>query len=300
MSLKNKQRVYALNCLTSIIISLLLVASVWAKDLDEIRQAGVLRHLGISYANFVHGENSGLDVELMQNFAKHLGVRYLYVETTWQNAIADLTGTVVKPKDGDIQVVGKSKVLGDVVATGFTILPWREKIVDFSSPTFPTGVWLIAGADSTLEPIKATGNIETDIISVKSKLAGHSVLALQDSCLDPSLYGLSQTGAEVQLFPSERNLDDMIPAVMAGVADTTLMDVPVALIALEKWPGEIKVIGPISPMQQMACAFSKDSPHLKKAFNDFYATIKADGTYIKMVKKYYPTVFGYYGDFFNQ
>ena len=274
-------------------------ACVWGGDLKEVLRAGKLRHLGIPYANFVTQGKSGLDVELMQLFAAHLGVKYEFVETNWQDVVADLTGKVVKPRGEDVEVIAESPIRGDVIATGFTILPWRKKVLDFSTPTFPTGVWVIARADSDLQPIAPTGDISQDIKAVKKALQGKSVLALKDSCLDPSLYGLNETGAEVKLFPSNRNLNEMIPTVMAGMADTTLMDVPVALIALEKWPGEIKVVGPVSPLQGMACAFRKTSPKLRQAFDGFFGKCKADGTYQKLVRKYYRSVFSYYGEFFK-
>ena len=85
---------------------------------------------------------------------------------------------------------------------------------------------------------------------------------------------------------------------MSRAADTTLMDVPVALIALEQWPGKIKVVGPVSEPQAMACAFPKSSPKLLAKFNAFFAKIKADGTYKRLVEKYYPSLFVYYPDSF--
>lgn len=270
-----------------------------AGDLDEVMRRGKLLHLGIPYANFVTQEKAGLDVELMKRFADHLGVEYEFVETSWQNIIADLTGKIVKPQGDSVVITGESEIRGDVIATGFTVLPWREKIVDFSVPTFPTGVWLIARADSALEPIKPTGEINRDIMAVKALLREKSVLALADSCLDPNLYGLSETGARVKLFPQDRDLSEMIPSVMAHMADATLMDVPVALVALEKWPGEIKVIGPLSPMQTMACAFDRSAPRLRGAFDRFFRKLKEDGSYFRLVKRYYPSVFSYYGDFFT-
>jgi len=281
-----------------LLLVLLSPVLVSGADLDQVLQTGKLRHLGIIYANFVVPEKSGLDVELMQLFAAHLGVEYEFVETSWANVIADLTGKQVKPQGESVEILGEAPVRGDGVATGVTVLPWRKQIVDFSTPTFPTGVWLIAKADSVLQPIAPTGAIDRDIAAVKASLNGHSVLALANSCLAPELYGLAATGANVQLFPQDRNLDEMIPSVMAGLAETTLMDVPVALIALEKWSGEIKVIGPISPSQEMACAFPKDAAHLRRAFDEFFQQCKSDGTYERLVRKYYPSVFSYYGDFF--
>ncbi len=276
------------------------VAAVNARDLDEVIKAGRLRHLGIQYANFVTKEKTGLDVEMMQQFAAHLGVAYELVETNWQDILPDLTGKKVKPKGDDIDIVGDSPVRGDIIATGFTILPWRTKIVDFSEPTFPSGVWLIARADSPLQPIQPSGNVDLDIRAVKTLLKNRSVLGLKDSCLDTDLYGMIETGAEVKQFASDRNLEEMIPAVIARMTDTTLMDVPVALVALEQWPGEIKVIGPVSPQQGMACAFPKSSPNLRQAFNEFFKQSKANGNYQKLVAKYYPSVFSYYPEFFKK
>jgi ABC-type amino acid transport substrate-binding protein len=272
----------------------------WGGDLESILKAGKLRHLGIPYANFVTNEKTGLDVELIQSFCAHIGVKYELVESNWQNILADLTGKVVKPKGDDVVVISESPVRGDMIATGFTVLPWRTKVADFSKPTFPTGIWLITRGDASIKPIIPSGIIDQDIKSVKTKLQDISVLGLKDSCLDPDLYRLNETGARIKLFPIGRALDDMIPAVIAGMADTTLMDVPVALIALERRPGEIKVIGPISPPQNMACAFPKTSPLLRQKFNDFFRQFKADGSYRRLITKYYPSVFTYYPDFLKK
>ena len=75
-------------------------------------------------------------------------------------------------------------------------------------------------------------------------LDGHEVLVLKNTCLDPELHNLEATGARVRCFPG--SLNELAPAVMNGEAETTILDLPDAFIALEKWPGKIKIIGPIS------------------------------------------------------
>lgn len=286
-------------CILALIVALNVatICTALAQDLDDVVKSGELRHLGIPYAQFVTQENKGLDVELMQLFAKRLGVEYTFVESSWQTIIPDLTGKKVKPSGDDILITGESSIKGDVISTGFTVLPWRKKIVDFSAATFPSGIWLIARSDVSLSPIKPTGNVLEDINSVKKSISEISVLGLKDSCLDPSLYGIAETGARVKHFPVDQDLADMIPAVVAKMTDTTLMDVPVALVALAKWPGKIKVIGPLSEPQDMACAFSKKSPKLKQAFESFFIEFKQSGGYRLLVEKYYPSVFTYYPNF---
>ena len=281
-------------------IAMLVIASVgyaYGSDLAQIKERGVLRHLGVPYANFVTGSGDGLDVELIQLFAKHLDVKYEYVKTSWKDVIGDVSGKKVKPKGEDIEILDDVPVRGDIIANGLTILPWRKKIVDYSTPTFLTQVWLIARVDSPIKPIKPSGDTSKDIAAVKALLRGHSVLGVANTCLDPSLYGLKETGANVRLFDGK--LNELAPAIINRDAETTILDVPDALVALEKWPGKIKVIGPVSHMQEMGCGFRKASPLLRDAFNLFFKEYKKDETYLRLVKKYYPNVFKYYPEFFK-
>jgi len=274
-------------------------SSAMARDLREIRESGVLRHLGIPYANFVTGSGDGLDVELIQKFAQYLGVRYDYVKTNWQDSFGDLIGRKVKPRGNKVEILQATPVRGDLLASGVTILPWRQSVAAFSTPTFPTGVWLIAHAECALQPIVPQGDIAKDIAAVRSLLAGHSILCLRHTCLDPDLYALEETGAKVKFLARIRNLNEMVPAVLNREAEATLLDVPDALIALEKWPGQIKVIGPLTPLQEMGVVFPKDAPKLRQAFNDFFRRITTDGIYLRLVKKYYPSVLRYYEDYFT-
>ncbi len=280
------------------LLLLIPLGTALGADLPEIKKRGVLRHLGVPYAEFVVGAGNGLDSELMKLFAAHLGVRYEYVETSWKSVIGDLTGKRVRPKGTDIEVLGDVPVRGDVIANGLTILPWREKVLDFSTPTFPSGVWLITRADSSLKPIAPTGKINSDIAAVKSLLQDRSVLTMEKTCIDPNLHGIYSTGAKVVLF--DRQLNELAPAIINRDAEASLLDVPDALIALEKWPGKIKVIGPISHNQEMGCGFAKDSPLLRQEFNRFFDKCKKDGSYRKLVQKHYPSVISYFPEFFEK
>jgi len=266
------------------------------RDLDAIKKDGVLRHLGVVYANFVTGLDDGLDVELIKQFAKHLGVKYEYVKTDWDNVLTDLTGLQFEQHGANITITNHVQIKGDIVANGLTILEWRHDIVDFSIPTFPTQVWLIAKSDSKITPIQPTGDITKDIALTREKLKNISLLCKTGGCLDPALYNLEPTGARPKLFPG--NINDLAPAVIMGEAEATLLDVPDALVALQKYPGSIKVIGPLSELQGMAVGFAKEQPHLREEFNKFFMELKESGEYDKLVNKYYPLVYSYFPGFF--
>ena len=278
------------------LLALGLAMPAWSGgDLDAVKERGVLRHLGVPYANFVTGAGDGMDVELMQMFAERLGVRYEYVQTDWKTAIGDLTGEKVRAKGGEIERLGEVPVRGDVIANGMTVIPWREQVVAFGGVTFPTQVWLISRADAPVSPITPTKSLVDDIVQTKSVLDGKTLLGKVDTCLDPDLYDMDATGAQVSLF--DGTLNELAPAIINNESEFILLDVPDALVALQKWPGQIKVIGPVSEEQTMAPAFRPDAPQLRTQFNAFLDEIKADGTFSSLVVKYYPFVVDFFPGF---
>lgn len=267
-------------------------------DLDTVKKTGKLRHLGIPYANFVlENGRDGLDVELMRLFAEHLGVTYEYVDTSWENVIADLTGKKFVTEGDAVTLVGEVPVKGDVIANGFTVLPTRDKMVAYSTPTFPTQIWLVARSDCPVRPIKPSGDLDQDIANVRALLKGRRLLGKPNTCLDPALYDLNESGADIILFHG--NPEELVPAIIKGQADLSLLDMPDALMALDRWPGVIKVIGPLSHIQSMACAFAKEDSALRESFNAFFNTLVKNGTYLKLVNKYYPSFGIYYSEYFS-
>ena len=239
-----------------------------------------------------------MDVEIIALFAKHLGVRYEYVRTDWGTAVEELIGRKVKVKGAEVELAEPVTAKGDLIANGFTVLPWRQKVVDFSTPTFPSQIWLVARADSAMKPIVPTGDVDRNIADVKALLKGKRVLALPKTCLDPDVNRLQETGAEVVLFNGR--LNELAPALVNNEAELTILDVPDALVALEKWPGKIKIIGPMSRQQEMGVGFPKSSPELRDAFNGFFKSLRKEGTYDKLVAKYYPSAPLFFPEFFRK
>jgi len=288
-------------CWISPVISLCMLCMIstvaLATDLDEIKSRGVLRHIGIPYANFVSGAGDGMDVELARRLAQYLGVRYEFVQSDWGTVVQDLIGRKIKVAEGKVEMLEDAPVKGDMIANGFTVLPWRQQVVDFARPTFPNQIWLIARADSPVKPIKPTRNLKKDIVLTRALMKGKTVLTMEKTCLDPALYNLAATGAKIVCRTG--NLNEMAPAVLNREGDLTILDVPDALVALDKWKGRLKIIGPVSDVQQMAVAFSKNSPKLQEAYNAFIRKMQHDGTYMLLIKKYYPAAPRYFPEFFK-
>jgi len=153
-------------------------------------------------------------------------------------------------------------------------------------------------ADSPLKPIIPGDTVETDIAAVKAKLSGISVLGMSGICVDRRLYHLANYDAGVILH--QGNLNELAPAVMNGLAESTLLDVPDSLVALHKWPNAFKVIGPVTQVQNMGVGFRKESLQLREQFNAFLQEFRKNGHYLQLVQKYYPTAIYYFENFFKK
>jgi ABC-type amino acid transport substrate-binding protein len=279
-------------------VACLFVASSWAADLAEIKKRGEIRHIGIRYANFVTGAGDGLDVELMQGFAKRIGVSYKLVYSDFYSVIRDLLGKDVLRKNGEVTLTGDYPIKGDVISTGFTVLPWREAVLLYSDPTLPSQVLLVAPAESNLQPIEGSADLAADIAKTRKAIGSRSVLVMERTCLDPANYGLVNVGIDLKAYNKSANLNEMVPAMLNEEAELTLLDVPDAILDLRKWAGRIKVLGPISGRQMLATAFPKDAPALRDEFNAYLNDIKASGVYDRLVDKYYPGIRRFFPEFF--
>lgn len=268
-----------------------VVLPVAAADLKEIKKAGVIRHLGVPYANFVTGHGDGLDVEIIRRYAEELGVTYQYVQSSWQTVISDLSGKRAFPKGEDVEIVGESEVKGDIIGNGLTVLPWREKVISFSRPYFPTAIWVVARVDSELRPITPTGDLKKDLAATKLLLKGKRVLGIPNTCLDPVLYNLE--GVE-PVYKEGVSLNDVAPALIACESEVSILDVPDSLVALTKYQDKIKILGVITERQAMAFGIPQNSPELLASFNAFLEKLEKDGVLKQLILRYYPGIEYYF------
>ncbi|TCO72786.1 amino acid ABC transporter substrate-binding protein (PAAT family) [Rhodovulum euryhalinum] len=287
-----------LRCMLATLLTTSLLSPALAASLEEIRESGKIRHLGIRYANFVTGAGDGFDVDLMRGFADQIGVEYELVYSDFYSVIRDLLGKDVVTTPDGITLEGDFPVRGDVISTGFTVLPWREEVLLFSEPTFPSQVLLVAPAGSGLSPIHPSGDLGSDIAATKALIGSNSLLVMEKTCLDPSGYGLTGKGIDLRKYTASTNLNEMVPAMLNGTADVTLLDVPDVILDLAQWSGQIKILGPISRPQVLATAFPKDAGDLRDAFDDYLRQIRENGTYDALVDRYYPGIRTFFPVFF--
>jgi ABC-type amino acid transport substrate-binding protein len=111
------------------------------------------------------------------------------------------------------------------------------------------------------------------------------------------LYGIDKI-ATVKYF--DGILNDLAGVVIKGDSEVIILDAPDTFVALQKWPGQIKILGPVSEKQTMACAFRKEDREMLESFNQFLKEIQESGFYMKLIEKYYPAAPIYFPEFFQK
>ena len=92
--------------------TVIVTTAAMAGDLDDVKARGVLRHIGLPYANFNTGSGDGMEAELTTLFAKSLGVKYEFVESDWGPLVQDLIGKKVKVVNGKAELLEDAPVRG--------------------------------------------------------------------------------------------------------------------------------------------------------------------------------------------
>lgn len=278
-------------------ILVVATANYCMADLQEIKAKGELRHLGVPYANFVTGDGEGLDTQIIKAYCDKIGVKYQYVRTDWDNVIGDLSGEKVALIGDKFEVVEKVPVKGDIVGNGFTVIPWRQQVINFSTPYFPSAIWVVAKADSPLSPIQPSMDPKKDVEQTRLLLKGRDVLGIKNTCVDLSLYNLSDSKP---IYKEGVTLNDLAAVLVKGEAEISILDVPDSLVALRKFPGKIKILGAITGKQDMGFGISKGSPQLLASFNEFLAELKASGKLSELIQTYYPGIDKHFPEVMNR
>jgi polar amino acid transport system substrate-binding protein len=146
----------------------------------------------------------------------------------------------------------------------------RKKVVDMTEPYFAGG--LVAMVKDGNTAIKTAADLNGKKISVQ--VGTKSVSYLKEKY------------PQVQLIEVEKN-QEMFALVDIGRADALVTGKPAAFQYARTRPG-LKVMDQQLTTEEYGMALRKDTPELTKAVNEALARMKADGSYAKIVAKWFP------------
>jgi polar amino acid transport system substrate-binding protein len=194
---------------------------------------------------------SGYDIDVMNAIAEDLGLEVEYIDTGFGTIFRDTA-------QGQF----------DTAAAASTITAGRENTVDFTDPYYEAQQALLVPEDS-------------DIASVDD--LGGAVVGAQDGTTGET-YANDETDAEeVRGFPEGPNA---IAAVQTGQVDAVIIDLPVAVDAVEK-QGGLEVAEEITTNELYGFAVAPDNDALREAMNESLQTLKEDGTIEELYQEYF-------------
>jgi polar amino acid transport system substrate-binding protein len=188
------------------------------------------------------------------------------------NAVADEIGLEVVQEETSFDTIFRDVAQGkfDVAVAASTILPERERTVDFSDPYYL--------ADQSL--LVAEG--ETEIKSQDD--LGGKIVGAQDGTTGETYANDETDAAEVRGYPGGT---DAINALRNGQIDAVIVDSPVAEDAVQK-QGGLEIPEKIVTRELYGFSFAPENDALREKVNEALTTLKEDGTITGLYKKYFP------------
>lgn len=250
---------FSLKKLSVLILTFVLLFSVSAVSFG----AGVLKvateagFMPFEYVDEKTGELLGFDMDLIRAVGEILGLEVKIDNISWDGLIPALLNNNY-----------------DAVIAGVTITPQRQASVNFSTPYFESVLTVVT--KNNAQNVTSLADLGGKIAAVQLNTTGDFTASdLQD---EGGLKGVSRFDT----------VPDAMQAVIIGVANVVVVDLPVAEAYLEANPAApLTHVGPVSDNEYYGIAINKNNTALLEQINSALLQLQEDGTYTKIYQKWF-------------
>jgi polar amino acid transport system substrate-binding protein len=197
------------------------------------------------------GKRTGFDIELVEALGVAMGRKIEWIDIDFKGLIPAL--------------ISKR---ADLAMSAIYITDERKKVVDFSDSYFAGGLVVLTTKSG---PIKSLKDLDGKKVSVQ--VGTKSVGYLKDNY------------PKVERIEVEKN-QEMFNLVEIGRADAAVTGKPAAKIFAQAKPA-LTVLSDQLTTEDYGIAVRKDTPEIRDAVNAALKKIKADGSYDKLVQKWF-------------
>ena len=234
------------------------------RSLEEILNSGEIAVITRNNAHcyYLYREQAmGFEYDLAKAFADYLGVRLkVRIAEKWEGMIPDLA-------NGS----------GDFIAASMTITPEREKQVLFSDGYREIQQHIIVHRNN--RDLKGTED-----------LAGQTVHVRKGTSYQERLSTLQKEGIDIRVVLHEDTpTQELISQVEAETIAVTIADSNIAQLNRRYYP-HIRISGTISDNQYLGWGVNPNATHLHSKINAFFKTIKDNGQFDEIYRRYYADV----------
>ena len=233
------------------LLALALAAPLAAQAAEPIRVATDATFPPMEFVE--NGKRTGFDIELVEALGKAMGRPIEWIDIDFKGLVPGLVSRRF-----------------DVAVSAIYITDERKKVVDFTNSYYSGGLVVMV----------KDGN---KAIAKPADLAGKKVSVQVGT---KSVQFLKEKYPQAQLVEVEKN-QEMFNLVDIGRADACVTGKPAAY-QYARTKGGLKVLPEQLTTEEYGIAVRKDLTDLTKALNDALAKVKADGTYDKIVAKWFP------------
>ena len=241
----------------------LLTSCAGEDSLDRIKKSGEIIVLtqNNAHCSYTYRENPmGFEYDLAKAFSRYLGVKLKVLTPPWERLI---------------QALNKGE--GDFIAASMTIVPSRQKEVDFS------GGYL---------RIQQKVIVHTNHLRIKKleNLKGKTIHIRRGTSYAERLAELKADGLEINIkLYDDIPTEEFMRMIANKEIEVTVADSNIALLNRRYFP-DVKISFPIEEPQLLGWAVRNGEKRLLKKINEFFKKIKEDGTFAKIYEKYYANV----------
>lgn len=250
-------------------------AKRFSRDLDEIKESGVLKALTI-YSGTTYflykGRPMGFEYELLERLASDLDV--------------ELEMIVAKDENKLIELLQKGK--GDLLAYGYTITESRKKRINFTTPLYLSHQVLIQRKPENWRRMKLH-EIKNYLVTNPVELIGDTISVKQNSSYASRVKNLSnELGGEIVIDTLEGTLstDKIIKMVADGDIKYTIADENIAFINSSYYP-ILDISTSLSLSQRIGWAVRKRDTQLLANVNQWLENAKKTTDYHVIYNKYF-------------
>jgi polar amino acid transport system substrate-binding protein len=229
-------------------------SSTSAAEVKTIKPGTLVVGVDVPYPPFEQGrppDYEGFEIDLMNEIASRLDLETEYKDTPFDTIFRDLAQ-------------GKF----DAAIAGSTILPEREKVVDFGDPWFLTEQSLLVQKGSD---IKTLDDLDGKTVGVQKGTTGEDYV--QDHA----------NAGDLRSYPE---IDDAFNALVAGQVDAVVFDLSGTEEAAKKLDG-LEVVGSYNTGEYLAPAYAEDNDALREAANKVFKEMKDDGTLAQAYQEWF-------------
>ena len=225
---------------------------------NGIFKTGIVSDLGMPFAIMKDGKIVGFDIELSTRFASYLGKEFVPVDIQFGSMLAS---------------VSTDKI--DIITCSLMITEERKKQIYFSDPYYESGVSVIAKK-------KNMGLVSYGKLTKLDDIADKKIGVFSGTVHD-AFCTKKYPKAEVVLFDATAN---MVLSLKTGKLDVAMLDLITARLLFKNNP-ELGLLSDSVFDMPLGVGFRKDSPALRDEFNSFLKTIRQNGTYETMRKRWF-------------